>query len=622
MIEVLSKDAFLNLVAKNAAPTLLKSAGKQVEKGKNTFRVGFNSYYDRIYERISTVKIIVSGDQPLKLKDVYTNIDLSPETGKSLSDHELIRQLSNNSEKIIVSGTAGSGKTMMMRYAVLQTVRTSNRVLPVFFELRVLNSEANFESFENSLWEYVSQTSNFSRERLKDAAKKGAFVFILDGLDEINLDIRAKVETSLRLFTEKYHHCAFILSSRPDESLSSWSKFSVFSVDPVSRKKVIGLLKKVPFNDAVKTEFLDAIDIEFYQKHRSFLSVPLLASMMLLTYSHFANTPEKLHIFYAQVFEALFYRHDLKKEGRLDRDVHSGLEIDEFSKVMQYFACSTYLANKISFERNELIKFLDDSIVVTKPYSEKPVRPKLVMEDLLKTVCLMINEGLEIRFTHRSFQEYFTALFLANTRSVNVADAISAVSQRSNSDNVLSLLYGINSDLVEQEYILPKLNNVLGVLDVDKSELPFKLYSVFLPGAKCCPSSEYDLFDKIPGDYGVGRNTEFVRYDSNEYILMMILLGQFYPAHFKHLYDGPRAARLRDSLFLVPEKLLHFSILKGLKRGPYSIEELETRIRKSKKIEKFSLELVEVFKLIRDDVKERQEIKSDSLNKLILRRKK
>jgi hypothetical protein len=76
-----------------------------------------------------------------------------------------------------------------------------------------------------------------------------------------------------------------IVSGRPDDRFASWQEFSVFRVEPLDKQQVIQLVDKIDFDLNVKKKFIEAIEKNLYLKRKDFLSSPLLASMMLLTFS-------------------------------------------------------------------------------------------------------------------------------------------------------------------------------------------------------------------------------------------------------------------------------------------------------------------------------------------------
>lgn len=90
------------------------------------------------------------------------------------------------------------------------------------------------------------------------------------------------------------------------------------------------------------------------------------------------------------------------------------------------------------------------------------------LEDSLQAVCLLVEDGLFLVFAHRSFQEYFSALFIDDSAPAIQRRLIGRVARNIGSDNVVGLLYEMNSDLVEREFLIPSLNKVFEDIGVKR----------------------------------------------------------------------------------------------------------------------------------------------------------
>lgn len=67
----------------------------------------------------------------------------------------------------------------------------------------------------------------------------------------------------------------------------------------------------------------------------------------------------------------------------------------------------------------------------------------------------MYKDGENYSFTHRSFQEYFTAYAATHYYPANIDELIKRIPVR-HTDSVFSMMYGINAYLIEELYIVPR----------------------------------------------------------------------------------------------------------------------------------------------------------------------
>lgn len=95
--------------------------------------------------------------------------------------------------------------------------------------------------------------------------------------------------------------------------------------------------------------------------------------------------------------------------------------------------------------------------------------PNDYLSDLLSAVCLMIEDGLEITFSHRSFQEYFVAVYISSAAPETQIKLIDRFWINMDSDNVMQLLREINSDLFERCLLVPKLEEFFNELGIKKT---------------------------------------------------------------------------------------------------------------------------------------------------------
>ena len=88
----------------------------------------FGSHLALTLRRCSYVKTIASSEAPVPLNEIYVNLSLS-NSQTSISDGDLISRVSKGRNAIIV-GTAGAGKTMMMRYLALSLHNQTGGKIP------------------------------------------------------------------------------------------------------------------------------------------------------------------------------------------------------------------------------------------------------------------------------------------------------------------------------------------------------------------------------------------------------------------------------------------------------------------------------------------------------------
>ncbi|MCH2276428.1 NACHT domain-containing protein [Thalassospira sp.] len=424
----------------------------------------FSPFMADCYARNRYVKILCHKDTDIDLYDVYVNTIFS-NSEKSLKDEELINDI-NDRKNVIINGNGGTGKTFFMRHLWL-TLLSDSQMTPIFIELRHLNnlSSPDLRAFiRNS----ISSTGNLPDEVFSYFCNNGRFCFVLDGFDEIIEENQEKIETQIVSMSDSFPECSFVVSSRFDGRFSGWRGFDIFETDPFTIDQVKSLCSKIPFDQKSKTLFLRKLENKtFFIKHESFLSNPLLAMMMMMTFKDNMDIPGKMSIFYEQAFNTLYQWHDSTKLYTRNKT----LDINEFQKSFSTFSLLSYYNQDFEFTKSQII----DTILKSNKATGINKDPEKILFDYEKSVNLIKQDGLNYVFVHRSFQEYFASIALTSTLSRKFSDFLPNLIKRP-SDNVLSMCYEILPELIIDELINPFYEKFKNSIISNKDELEYPFY--------------------------------------------------------------------------------------------------------------------------------------------------
>ncbi|WP_233008420.1 NACHT domain-containing protein [Rheinheimera faecalis] len=455
-----------------------KISSEALDKLKVTLNTCFSKYITRSYDRYSKIKTILYRDAPVNIKDFYVRTDLNMRFGEILPESMFLGKLRIN-KRVVVSGTAGSGKSTFCKSVFLDLIEKPVGIFPIFVELRHLNSDSEISLFDFILKTLSEIEPNFNKSQLDYSLCLGKTLLIFDGFDELNNELRDKYEKEIVSLASKYQNILILLSSRPDDRFQSWEEFYIYNVIPLDKLKSKSLINKLDYDKQVKQKFLDELDSVLFEKHESFASNPLLLTMMLLTYEQIAEIPNKIHLFYEQAFLTLFNKHDSLK-SLYKRKSLSELPLDEFKKMLSAFSVVSYVDRKYYFSEDEVTKYLKNASRI----SGIDIDVNLFLCDLLDTVCIMQRDGNGYTFTHRSFQEYFTSIFLVNYAPDNKFELIDRIAFINDRDNVIPMFFDINQDLIEQKWIMPRMELMLSELSAvpDTVQGKLRLLSIMYSG--------------------------------------------------------------------------------------------------------------------------------------------
>ncbi|TQF28597.1 NACHT domain-containing protein [Bradyrhizobium sp. UNPA324] len=442
----------------NALSAVSKTFKSAVAKVLEIITKDLTRYTASKIKKCSHVKTpIINRDHSVYIFDIYVQTRLKTRE-HIVRDDSFIETLANN-DSVVISGSAGSGKSMFMRYLFLKLCNEKRSKIPLFFELRDINVSDKKDLQKFLYYNLIGSSATISESQFLDSLKAGVFSLILDGFDEINHTDRKEIESQIRKLREQCPDLQIIVSSRPDsdQRTESWQTFRTVYVQPMEEYQFTELIEKLRYDAKIKEKFLRDAKGVLFQTHKTFLSNPLLCIMMLVTFAQTGHIPTKRHVFYERAFDALFALHDTAKEGVYKRKTYSDLSIDDFRNCLSAFCIITYLKEQLVFSRTALREALRQALELEK----LKVNIDDVINDMVESTCLIQVEGTDFVFTHRSFQEYFAAVFISRSPAAGVGTLLDLASRR-RTDDVVNLAFSINRGLIEREWIIPTLDQLLG----------------------------------------------------------------------------------------------------------------------------------------------------------------
>ena len=398
-------------LAKTTAQTLYQKVRDYVTDIQKKEEIDFGYAYENYLKYAKTthekMKTLLYRHAAKDIYSFYECVGLN--RNEDIIDTADINNVLKIGNKIIVTGTGGSGKSVMMKHFFLNILETTHYV-PVLIELRGLNE---YDEKGINLEEYIYEvmgTLKFKIERkyFEYSLETGCYVILLDGFDEVKNEISNSVTNQIVAMSKKYPENHYILSSRPLEEFMGWNQFEELHAMPLSKEQALSLINKIEYDQIIKDKFYKELDEYLYEKYETFASNPLLLTIMLLTFESRASIPDKLNDFFEQAFTTLFHTHDATKGG-YKRDIRSKLGYEDFKAVFSYFCFKSFFNSDYKFSENKALEYI--GAAKQKRIIDTYFNSMDYLKDLTNSVCMLIHEGLEFRFSHRSFQEYFAALY-------------------------------------------------------------------------------------------------------------------------------------------------------------------------------------------------------------------
>ncbi len=434
---------------------------------------GYEEYLTKAMAFYREVKTLLYTEKPRRFYDFYVCNDLKFQSRDERVTAnipnvtaELLRMAAN---RIIITGTGGIGKTMMMRHLFFDCVKhyEDTGVIPILMLLR--DYKDTYTDFADVLYKTVTKfTDDVTWESFQKKLAKGQCVILLDGLDEAIGPSRDVFETAINEFLMKHPDNLIVVTSRPTSTFVQMGFFQLFSIEPFTKEQAIALIDKLDFHDKeVKEAFKVDLDQKLYDSHKEFAGNPLLLTIMLMTYDSYGDVPAKRHIFYRKAYEVMARLHDTTK-GTYVRPMHTKLEPDEFAEYFAEFCARTYRDGVLEFTKKEFCSYMDKVIAKKAKCSNVPaasndVSGKNFLLDLTDNLCIFYQEGERYYFIHRSFQEYFCAAFFSeqmDDKLGTIGDFFETQQDRAVGDITFDMLYNMIPNKIDRYVLLPHLQQL------------------------------------------------------------------------------------------------------------------------------------------------------------------
>lgn len=462
----------------------------------------FTPYLRSLESAYRTVKTLLFRQEPRDFDTIYLANDVEApksyqysifgginEVGsdKTILKNANVESITARTNYIILSGTGGLGKSMMMRHLLLDAIDNYERykLLPIFVPLKDYTTDYKtlfdfiyeiFVSFEGNRGFVYPGPYGRQRDRnplyeLREIMESGRCMFLLDGLDEIKAAYRPTFERQLEMLMNGYRNNIFILSSRPYTNYVKFGRFSKMNLRPFTKDQSVALLNKLDMGqeEPLKQRFTKELDEYLFDEHKEFAENPLLLTIMLLTYKSHANIPVKMHSFYSRAYDTLFTEHDANKLG-YRREYKTDLTQDKFAEYFDEFCFLSYQESNFDPSPEECKAFFSDLEAVAE-YQPK-FTWKDFMDDLTDSVCLMYEEGQKYHFLHRSFQEYFCARYFYRQEESSLWDIAMFFDDMDvkETDKTFAMLYDMKPKPIENNVFLRFLKGIFNPDDIDDEE--------------------------------------------------------------------------------------------------------------------------------------------------------
>ena len=510
-LTLLALRPILSEIAKNTNTFLSTEFEKRFNLKK--FSINNKQLIDSI-EKIGLVKTLFTGaEKPVDLHSFFYSPYITTKDG--ISKIYSLDQI-NTENSILIEATVGQGKSILMRYLALQEASKNSRI-PIFIELKNISKE---KSLEYLIQEKIEAwTNNITNEQVKFILQSGNVSLFLDAFDEISKDYITNTLSTIENLANNFANLKLIVSSRPEHEIKFSNFFESIQVNPYDSEDQKNLIHILVYDPEARITLINSID-NSTPEIQQLLTTPLMIGLYIKKFNADFSPPENITSFYRNIFEVVATTHDRTKGG-FTRKSSSNLMQDKLEQIFERFCFECYKKDQTAFNRSQIIEILD---VALKKLNINQCSSNQILDDFCNYLCLIVKDGLDYTFIHRSIFEYYVAFFFSKLSKENAEIVIPKILN----PNILRFLKHLNIYYFNLFYLKGALEFILNLFEIMEKKynikqiLPKKFLTMFFIGKQKAINKPESVLMMSRESYNIIRSHSYLDYEFFSEILNYI----------------------------------------------------------------------------------------------------
>ncbi|WP_373032785.1 hypothetical protein [Sulfurovum sp.] len=386
-------------------------------------------------------EMIVSSDEKNDLKRIGEQIFGKKETFDSF----LKLVMTPHGKKIILTGDAGSGKSVLVFKIVLsylnkfiqENARLESKAiisLPVCFRAIDLKNGL-LDNFESTIETYYSIDKTNQVKTI-----------IIDGIDEVSNESRIQIKNKIEAYvTLKDKSINIVFTSRTNFSvIDLFEVYEHYELMPYATSQAISLIKKLAEQ---KNILITNIENSLKELEGQIPFYPLALKLLVDVVEKHQEVPASITELYTRYISLIFgeYKVDVEIdklfEPKIKKEFFSSLAYSEFFNF-----------DKVKISRESFNSHIEQ-FCNTHTFIEDE---KGFLENIKRTALIKVEED-DVYFSHKSFLDYFIALyFKENKEDLEEEGKFDKIYELYNFidlwEDVVYFYFGLNTKIRKQEY--------------------------------------------------------------------------------------------------------------------------------------------------------------------------
>lgn len=416
-------------------------------------------YQEYLRIKCGTMKVLTM-TQPVELDSIYANVNVleAIKSKKQTTIEELLGNISSNSvnsisfsrinytvsdrniaaldavkhyPKLLIWGKPGAGKTTFLKHLALHTTQElGQQIIPIFISLKAFADEEDQHSLIDAIKRELLTYASVSASLVQELLEEGRCLILLDGVDEVRDAESNRIYRSINTLVEQFSKNRFVITCRSGASDYTFEYFTEVEMADFNEHQIVMFVKKwFASNQDPKLgeEFL--AEIEKNSSIKELTTNPLLLTMLCLVFEDYYKLPKNQYSLIDDAINVLLRKWDASR--RIERNWTNQFNLPHQRRVnlLSQIAYEAFNQEpqKYFWQTSELEEVIRDYIENLPEISPKTLR----IDSLAVLKTIEANHGLLVKqaqelysFSHLTFQEYFVANYIVESRNPEILKQI------------------------------------------------------------------------------------------------------------------------------------------------------------------------------------------------------
>lgn len=432
-----------------ASKAVLEKSGREGKKlwDERQWKKSAETYLNNLYDDVSTLRVLGKMEnQPIERMYTDVNVlgELSAERRVKLAQlpdeyeervglrwQQKARQdgleLARKTKRLFILGKPGAGKTTFLKHVALQTIKgETGEKIPIFISLwRLANSG-------QALMPYIVEQFRIcgfpeAEPFLREMLMKGDALVLFDGLDEVRVEDeqRDQLITAVEDFGREFRDSQVFITCRLAVTDYTFDGFKYVEMADFDLKQMQTFVFRWFQHDVTQRNACwEALKADHNKTLRELAQVPLLLSLLCLTYEKRNEFPQERDEIYKEATDALLNDWDASRRVKRGQEivrenaVYENLTLKNKQKLLAHVAAQTFDDGQYFLEEARLAYLIETFLPGVPGLKDKEVNGAEVLRVMEAQHGIFVERAHKIHsFSHLTLQEYYAARYIVENEA-------------------------------------------------------------------------------------------------------------------------------------------------------------------------------------------------------------